>query len=400
MARGGRSVPARLVFPQDVGGVERRRIPGTELEVSAVGLGCWALGGEHWGDDVDPEEGKAAVRAALEAGVTLFDTAPLYGAGRADRLLREALGPHLREVVVATKVGARMEGAHAISDLSPAHVRADVEASLRRLGVERLDLLQAHWPCERGTPLADTMEALVRLREEGKVRHLGLCNHGPEAIEAWADALAVAQTPLSLIRREGLSDVVPAARRGGVGVLAYEPLARGLLSGKFRALPRFPESDMRRRDPRFWASRFGQLAPSVGPRSQVRPASQVLPAPQLEPGPPTGGQKRSVHAQRPPAQVQVLQPSSRVSPSAHSAGVVSHAQPQLTPSQVGRPTQSGWIHELPGRSQSATTSHAPRARHAPPVPQKSPSAQSASAAQASPSPPGAAGTQPLTHDRG
>jgi len=232
--------------------------------VSAVGLGCWALGGEHWGDDVDPEEGKAAVRAALEAGVTLFDTAPLYGAGRADRLLREALGPHLREVVVATKVGARMEGAHAISDLSPAHVRADVEASLRRLGVERLDLLQAHWPCERGTPLADTMEALVRLREEGKVRHLGLCNHGPEAIEAWADALAVAQAPLSLIRREGLSDVVPAARRGGVGVLAYEPLARGLLSGKFRALPRFPESDMRRRDPRFWASRFGQLAPSVG----------------------------------------------------------------------------------------------------------------------------------------
>ena len=129
------------------------------------------------------------------------------------------------------------------------------------------------------------------------------------------------------------------------------------------------------------------------PRSQLSPASQVSPAPQLEPGPPTGGQKRSVQAQRPPEQVHVLQPSSVTSPSVHSIGVVSQRQPQVPASQVGPPMQSGWIQLLPGRLQSSTTSQLPRAMHAPPVPQNRPSPQSASAPQASPSLPGALGTQ-------
>ncbi len=243
--------------------MERRHLPGTDLRVSAVGFGAWALGGEHWGDDCDPAEGKAAVRAALDAGVTLFDTAPLSGKGRADTLLREALGSRIHDVVVATKVGVRVDGAHPVSDLSPAHVEQDVERSLRRLGLGTLPLVQVHWPCERGTPLADTLGALSRLREAGKIRWFGLCNYGPDVVEAHGAELASLQTPLSLVRREGLAALIPTAARRGVGVLAYEPLARGLLSGKYRALPSFPETDMRRRDPRFWAARFGQIAPSI-----------------------------------------------------------------------------------------------------------------------------------------
>jgi len=245
--------------------VERRTIAGTDLSVSAVGLGCWALGGEHWGDDVDDASSRAAVHAALDAGVTLFDTAPLYGRGHADEALRAALGPRIRDVVVATKVGPRYRGEHPISDLSPENLRRDVEGSLRRLGVDAIDLLQVHWPCDLGTPLEVTLEALVAMRDEGKVRHLGLCNYGPEALlEACAAApVAVLQTPLSLFRREYEGALSGAAARAGVSVLAYEPLARGLLTGKFRSLPRFPSSDMRRRDPRFWAARFSRLAPSV-----------------------------------------------------------------------------------------------------------------------------------------
>ncbi|HJL17137.1 MAG TPA: aldo/keto reductase [Sandaracinaceae bacterium LLY-WYZ-13_1] len=245
--------------------MKTRTIPGTDLRVSAVGLGGWALGGEHWGDDVDDDAARAAVHAALDVGITLFDTAPLYGRGHADAILREALGPRIREVVVATKVGPRYEGDHPVSDLSPANLRRDVEASLRRLGVEALDLAQIHWPCEVGTPLEASLEALVALREEGKIRHLGLCNYGPEALER-ARALApivTLQTPLSLIRREYEGGVSDAVARTGVGVLAYEPLARGLLTGKYRALPRFGPTDMRRRDPRFWAAGFSQIAPTV-----------------------------------------------------------------------------------------------------------------------------------------
>ncbi|NOY90045.1 MAG: aldo/keto reductase [Deltaproteobacteria bacterium] len=240
-------------------------LPNTDLEVSEVGFGAWAVGGKWWGDDVRDEDSVAAVRRALELGVTLFDTAPLYGHGHADEVLRRALGKRLSEVTVATKVGVRWDssGEHAQSDLSPTFVREDCEASLRRLGVETLDLLQVHWPCEQDTPLTETLETLRALKREGKIRHFGLCNYGAEELTRALEAgdLGAFQTPYSMIRREfdeALAGVVlPAdAETARVGVFAYETLARGLLSGKFRSLPRFPKSDLRARDPRFWGTRF------------------------------------------------------------------------------------------------------------------------------------------------
>lgn len=236
-------------------------LPGTDLRVSVIGLGCWALGGEGWGS-VSDRDAKDTILAALEAGVTLFDTAPLYG--RADEHLRAALGPRLRDVVVASKVGARREAAHAISDLSPSHLRRDLEASLERLGVETIDLLQIHWPCERGTPLEESLQALFRMRDEGKLRYVGLCNYGAADLErAWkVGPIATLQLPLSLLRRENERDIAAAARLG-TGVLAYEPLARGLLTGKHRGVPRFAPGDVRASDPRFWALGMARAGPLI-----------------------------------------------------------------------------------------------------------------------------------------
>lgn len=235
--------------------MQQRQLPGTDLTVSAVGFGCWTIGGRAWGP-VDDGVSVAAVHAALDAGVTLFDTAPLYGHGHADTVLARALGDRIRQVTVATKVGVRIAGDDAESDLSPQHLRDDCDASLRRLGVDALDLLQVHWPCERGTPLADTLETLVALQDAGKIRHFGLCNYDAATLRQARKLapLSTLQTPMSLLRREFEGDLGQASR--GLGVLAYEPLCRGLLSGRFDDFPDFDEHDLRSRDPRFTGSRF------------------------------------------------------------------------------------------------------------------------------------------------
>lgn len=246
-----------------------RRLPDTDLDVSVLGLGCWAIGGLWWGDDVDDRASSDAIRAALDGGVTLFDTAPLYGHGHADEVLARALGPDRQRVVLATKVGVEFGGDtasgtdHARSNLSPEHLRADVEASLRRLRTDVIDLLQVHWPCEAGTPLGETLATLYALQAEGKVRHVGLCNYDAVGVAGARShgPIAALQTPISALRREAERDLLPTCAQHGVGVIAYEALCRGLLSGRFGpSPPRFPSSDLRARDPRFAGASFARAS--------------------------------------------------------------------------------------------------------------------------------------------
>ena len=275
-----------------------RTLPGTDLQLSALTLGCWAIGGRWWGDDVDDDAAIELIDAAWERGVTTFDTAPLYGHGHADELLVRALGERRHEAVIVTKVGVRWDtpGEHPRSDLSPAHVIADAEASLRRLRLDTLPLLLTHWPCESETPIEATLGALEALREAGKIRAYGLCNADPQLLDrALASApIAALQTPLSMIRRDfhgGLlqrcGEVDPSGRwRQKLGVLAYEPLARGLLTGKFSfsngSPPTFPASDMRSRDPRFAEPVWSRLSPlvralrTVGERVGAPPAALAV----------------------------------------------------------------------------------------------------------------------------
>lgn len=256
--------------------MKRRTLPGSDLELSVIGFGCWTIGGTWWGPDRDDDRAVRAIHAALDAGINWLDTAPLYGHGHADAVVARALRGR-PDVVVATKVGVRWDGPHAESDLSADHIVADCEASLRRLGRDRIDLLQVHWPCDRGTALADSLGALTRLQERGLVRAIGLCNYDAASLDA-ARALAPVvslQTPLSLLRREFEGPLQAACRRAAgatqapVGVLAYEALCRGLLTGKYRQQPTFASDDQRSWDERFVGHRFAHARALVDDLRQV-----------------------------------------------------------------------------------------------------------------------------------
>jgi len=240
-------------------------IPHADFALTRVGLGCWTLGRDYWGDDHDDDRAVRTIHAALDTGINWLDTAPLYGKGHADTLVAKALNGR-PDVIVATKVGVRWEGTasgHAESDLHPAHIREDCDASLHRLGRDRIDLLQVHWPCDHGAAFDDSVAALESLRDAGKVRAWGLCNYDAPTVARARKlgSMSTLQTPMSLLRREfesALRDEVcrPDAHGHTVPALAYETLVRGLLTGRFRALPRFPDTDQRSWDERFSGRRF------------------------------------------------------------------------------------------------------------------------------------------------
>jgi len=198
------------------------------------------LGGNNFGSRLDGRGTKAVVHAALEAGITLFDTADMYGGfgdrggsrGDGERLLGAALKGHREQAVLATKFGMEMdeEAERHGPRGSRRYVRYAVEASLRRLGTDRIDLFQYHEP-DGVTSLEDTLAALSELVDEGKVGHIG-CSHLPA--EDLSDAFVSTQARYHLLDRSAENDLVPACLRAGVGLLPYYPLANGLLSGKYR----------------------------------------------------------------------------------------------------------------------------------------------------------------------
>lgn len=223
----------------------------TGLDVSVIGLGTWSMGGRWWGA-TDDQTATAAIEQALDLGINLVDTADVYGFGHSETLLGKALGPRRKNVVLATKVGLRWNNKGKVRhDLSPRHIAAAIDASLERLQTDTVDIYQAHWP-DPETPIEATAEALLKCVEAGKVRFLGLSNHSPEQIAAFRGhgRFDVCQPPLNLFERHAEVGVLPYCFRENIGVLAYSPLCRGLLSGKFRPGQEYAES-IRRNDPLF-----------------------------------------------------------------------------------------------------------------------------------------------------
>ena len=229
-------------------------------EISVLGFGTWALGGRYrfgWGA-ADDEESVAAIRRAIEAGLTWIDTAPAYGDGHSEGVVGRALEPFRagEEVFVFTKCGRPWRGGEVYFDLRPESIRAECEASLRRLRIERIDLYQFHWPdYGTGTPLEESWGTMVELVDEGKVRWLGVCNFDVPRLEACeairhVDSL---QPPLSLLNRHARLELVPWARSHGTGVIAYSPMASGLLTGSFNreGIDRLADDDWRRKAPSF-----------------------------------------------------------------------------------------------------------------------------------------------------
>jgi aryl-alcohol dehydrogenase-like predicted oxidoreductase len=216
-----------------------RQLGDSGLTVSAVGLGC-----NNFGRRIDEEATSAVVRAAIDAGITLFDTADSYGHGASEELLGRALGAERENVVVATKFGNDMQGANGPDwgvRGSRRYIRRAVEASLRRLGTDWIDLYQYHRP-DLVTPMEETLAALTELVQEGKVRYLGSSNlTGWQVVDAdWVarsegfERFVSAQNEYSLLERGAEDELVPACEHVGVGLLPYFPLASGLLTGKYR----------------------------------------------------------------------------------------------------------------------------------------------------------------------
>jgi aryl-alcohol dehydrogenase-like predicted oxidoreductase len=215
-------------------------IPGTELRVSVIAMGSWALAGDMaWGDQSE-RDSLAAARAAVDAGINFFDTAPGYGDGLSERRLGQGLEGVRDQVVIATKIGPESMRAEAVA--------ASVERSLRNLRTDYIDLLQIHWP-SREVPLAETWGTLEALRAQGKVRHLGISNFG---VLDLADVLALGhpvtnQVPYSLLARAVEYEIAPACTRAGVGLLCYSPLLWGLLAGTYQSADEVPDGRARSR---------------------------------------------------------------------------------------------------------------------------------------------------------
>ena len=237
--------------------VGKRRLGRDGPEVSAIGLGCMGMS-EFYGSGSD-EESIATVHHALDRGVNFLDTADMYGVGRNEELVGRAIRDRRDRVFLATKFGNVRGPAGEFLGVrgDPDYVREACEASLRRLGVEVIDLYYQH-RVDPNVPIEDTVGAMVRLREEGKVRFLGLSEAAPRTIRraAAVAAIAAVQTELSLWSRDAEAEVLPTVRELGIGYVAYSPLGRGFLTGQFKSPDDFADDDFRKFHPRFQGENF------------------------------------------------------------------------------------------------------------------------------------------------
>lgn len=237
--------------------MEYKRLGLTDLEVSRVGFGCWAIGGHGWGK-VDDQESIRAVRRAFDLGVNFFDTADIYGFGHSEEILCKALGEDRKRVVIATKFGMRWDEKGKVTrDASASRVVEALEGSLRRLQLDSIPLYQIHWP-DPQTPVEETMEALKKCQATGKIRYLGCSNFSAQMIIGAQQLHRVEslQAPYSLLDRDIEGSLLSSCRQFQMGVVAYNPLAQGLLSGKFGLEARFSSDDVRSRSKYFQPGEF------------------------------------------------------------------------------------------------------------------------------------------------
>lgn len=254
--------------------MQYRKLGSSGLMVSEIGYGGWAMGKWMWGDDVVDEESIAAVHRALELGINFFDTAAVYGEGHSERVLGKALVGRRDEVIIATKCGRICaDDGSMCNDSRPASINAECEQSLRNLQTDFIDLYQVHWPDEK-VPYEETMAALMKLREQGKIRHIGVSNFTVPMVERMmaAGELVSLQPPYSLLRRGIEAESLPFCRQHDLAVLAYSPMQRGLLTGKYGPGATFPDSDSRSRDPLFQGERLAQIAAAVEQMGQMAAA--------------------------------------------------------------------------------------------------------------------------------
>jgi aryl-alcohol dehydrogenase-like predicted oxidoreductase len=240
-------------------------IGGLPFSASRIGLGSWAIGGWMWGGS-NAREAVRTIQAAVDQGINLIDTAPVYGFGRSEELVGRALetGGRRARTIIATKVGTEWIDGRIHRNSSAAGIRRELEASLRRLRTDYIDLYQVHWP-DPSVPIEDTANEIGKLFVEGKIRAIGVSNYTVEEIARFnaVAPLHAVQPPYNLFERAAEALIIPYAESRAMTVLAYGSLCRGLLTGSISSATRFAADDLRLADPKFQQPRLGQYLSAV-----------------------------------------------------------------------------------------------------------------------------------------
>jgi aryl-alcohol dehydrogenase-like predicted oxidoreductase len=246
-------------------------IPGTQLRVARVGLGTWAMGGWMWGG-TDERDSIATIQAALEQGINLIDTAPVYGFGVSEELVGKAIrATGLRaQAVIATKVGLEWRNGKVYRNASRERIMQEIDQSLRRLRTDHIDIYQVHWP-DPLVPIEETAEAMRTLYDQGKIRAIGVSNFSVPQMERFRRVapLHVLQPPYNLFERAIEAQILPYCRANNIATLGYGALCRGLLSGRMRPDTTFEGDDLRRFDPKFQPPRYTQYLTAVARLDQL-----------------------------------------------------------------------------------------------------------------------------------
>jgi aryl-alcohol dehydrogenase-like predicted oxidoreductase len=245
--------------------MELRQLGSSDLEISPIIFGAWAIGGWLWGG-TDDDDAVSAIHAAIDSGINTIDTAPVYGFGHSESVVGRAIKGRRNDVIIATKCGPRIDrtdGVRAMDTvgpdgqpavlyrvLKPDSILEECENSLKRLGIDHIDLYQCHWP-DTTTPIADTMESLIKLKEQGKIRHIGVSNYSWERInESMHYSSIVSNQPrYNPLKRDIEAELLPWCRDNNVGIIAYSPMEHGLLSGGLTMDRTFPGDDLRSKHP-------------------------------------------------------------------------------------------------------------------------------------------------------
>jgi aryl-alcohol dehydrogenase-like predicted oxidoreductase len=241
--------------------METIRIGTSGITASRIALSARAIGGWLWGENtIDLEHSIATIHRAIDRGITLIDTAPVYGFGLSERIVGTVLSGGLRgRAIIATKAGLEWRDGKVRRNSSPAHLRKEVEESLRRLRTDHIDLYQLHWP-DPQVPIQDTAQAMARLLKDGKIRAIGVCRYSPAQMDEFRQAAPIhaMQLPYNLFERQVEAEALPYASRHNITVLCHDTLCRGLLRGMMTAATRFSGNDLRRSDAKFREPRFSQ----------------------------------------------------------------------------------------------------------------------------------------------
>jgi methylglyoxal reductase len=264
-----------------------RELGDSGIRISAVGLGTWAIGGGPWWGDSDDDQSIRSIHAALDAGVNLIDTAPVYGFGQSEEIVGKALRDRRDRAVIATKCGLwwdddegtvhfELSGKTVRRSLSPRTLRVEVEASLRRLRTHCIDLMQTHWQAVEPfkTPIADTMACLMALRDEGKIRAVGVSNASCAEMDEYraAGRLASCQPRYSMLDRKIEADILPYCVDHTVASLVYSPLEQGLLTGSIGMDRKLTETEFRNRIPWYRPANRRKVLDMIGGWSDLSAA--------------------------------------------------------------------------------------------------------------------------------